>query len=55
MLPEKEIVLVVCRSRELSTKKLELVQLTRPKICADLLERRTQELKTLFEGDDFAD
>ena len=43
--------MVVCRARELSPKKLELVHPARPKILADLLERRTQELKTLLEGE----
>ena len=34
---------------ELSTKMFELVHPARPKILSDLLERRTQELKTVFE------
>ena len=53
--PEKGIELLVCRARELSTKKLELVHPTRPKIYADLLERRTQELNTVLEGEGLAE
>ena len=34
---------------ELSPKKLELVHPARPKILNDLVERRTQELKTILE------
>ena len=49
LLPEKEIELIVCRARELSTKKLEFLHPTRPKILTDLLERRTQELKAILE------
>ena len=43
------------RVGELSTKKLELVTPTRTKILAYLLERRTQELNAILEGEDFAD
>ena len=47
--------LVVCRAGEHSTEKFELVHPARPEIFADLLERRTQELKTVLEGEVLAE
>ena len=55
LLGEKEVELISRRVGELSTKKLELITPTRTKILAYLLERRTQELNAILEGEDFAD
>ena len=49
LLAEKEIELLCHRVVELSTNNFELVHPARPKILVDLLERRTQELKTILE------
>ena len=51
LLGENEIELIVLRAGELSTKKYDLVNPTRPKILSDLLERLTLELKTVLEGE----
>ena len=45
----------VCRGVELSRKKSELVHHARRKILSDLLERRTQELKTALDGEVLAE
>ena len=42
--------MIVCRGGELMTEKFELVHPIRLEILADLVERRTQELKTVLEG-----
>ena len=55
LLQEKEIELIVRRAGELSTKKPELVHPARPEIFADVLERRTQELEAILEGEVLAE